>query len=187
MSRSSFQHSSLYELLYAWRFLIVIVLLVLVGALIAWILIKPAGGEEVAVSPTAVVVSPEVIDTVEAGESPSPPPTSTAVPASPTPEQLPTDTPLPEPTEVQPTPTFTATSAPTAPPPPPETPSPTPTATPTVAPTAQSYTVLWGDSLWRIAEKFYGDGQRWRDLYRANSDIIADPRLIRTGWELEIP
>lgn len=186
MSRSSFQHSSLYELLYAWRFLIVIALLVLVGALIAWIIIKPPGGEEVAVSPTAVV-SPEVVITAEAGESPSPSPTSTSVPPSPTPEQLPTDTPLPEPTEVESTPTFTATSTPTAQPPPPETPSPTPTATPTVAPTARSYTVLWGDCLWRIAERFYGDGQRWRDLYRANRDIIADPRLIRTGWELEVP
>lgn len=36
----------------------------------------------------------------------------------------------------------------------------------------QNYTILWGETLWEIAEKFYGDGSRWVELYNANKDVI---------------
>lgn len=51
-----------------------------------------------------------------------------------------------------------------------------------------TYTVRRGDSLWAIAEKLWGDGSRWRELYRANKDIIGgDPGLIYPGQEFTIP
>ena len=51
----------------------------------------------------------------------------------------------------------------------------------------QDYVVRAGQTLWSIAEELYGDGRRWRDLYKANRDRIADPRRIRTGTRLRVP
>jgi len=52
----------------------------------------------------------------------------------------------------------------------------------------RTYTVASGDSLWAIAARELGDGNRWRDLYEANRDIIGgDPGLIRPGQVLTIP
>jgi nucleoid-associated protein YgaU len=42
----------------------------------------------------------------------------------------------------------------------------------------QSYTVASGDSLWAIAEKVYGDGSRWTDIYEANQDVIGDNLIL---------
>ena len=52
---------------------------------------------------------------------------------------------------------------------------------PTVAPAAQSYTVVKGDSLSRIAKRFYGSANRWKLIYEANRDQIKDPDLIKPG------
>lgn len=52
------------------------------------------------------------------------------------------------------------------------------------------YTVERGDSLWSIAEEFFGDGRRYRDIYRWNRDVIKDnPRRILPGMRLylELP
>lgn len=189
-SGSGFQHSSLYERLYAWRLVILLVVLLLAAALITWLVTRPGGEPEVAVVPTTVT-SPPITESVEGGDvatdtptvapptdTPLPPPTDT-----PTPEP-PTDTPTPEPPTATPEPTVVP---PTETPTPTPTPSPTPTETATPEPTVQIYKVKWGDCLWKIAERFYGDGMRWRDIYEANRDRITNPRLIRTGWELRIP
>lgn len=48
------------------------------------------------------------------------------------------------------------------------------------------YTVEKGDSLWKIAEKFYGSGTYWRKLYEDNADIIHDPDRIYAGQEIII-
>lgn len=37
-----------------------------------------------------------------------------------------------------------------------------------------NYTIMWGDTLWSIAEKFYGDGSRSTELYEANKQVIED-------------
>ncbi len=47
------------------------------------------------------------------------------------------------------------------------------------------YEITWGDTLWRIAERFYGD----RDLYPelAESNRLSDPDYIIAGESLELP
>ena len=46
--------------------------------------------------------------------------------------------------------------------------TPTPTS-PAAAPAApRTYTVVAGDSLSKIAKKFYGDGNKWKRIFEAN-------------------
>jgi nucleoid-associated protein YgaU len=52
---------------------------------------------------------------------------------------------------------------------------------------APRYVVAKGDSLSKIAERAYGDGNKWRKIYEANKDIIKDPDLIYPGQALRIP
>lgn len=57
----------------------------------------------------------------------------------------------------------------------------------TNAPTsnARYYTVVKGDSLWKIAQKFYGNGNRYPEIARANN--ISNPNIIHVGQKLLIP
>jgi nucleoid-associated protein YgaU len=52
-------------------------------------------------------------------------------------------------------------------------------------PAARTYTVESGDSLWAIAERFYGDGSKYQVI--ADASGIANPDLIRPGQVLTIP
>ena len=52
---------------------------------------------------------------------------------------------------------------------------------------AESYTVKSGDSLWKISERVYGNGNDWRRIYEANKDQIQNPDVIQPGWVLTIP
>lgn len=52
---------------------------------------------------------------------------------------------------------------------------------------AGTYTVESGDCLWSIAEKVYGDGSKWRQIYEENKDLINNPSIIYKGQELVIP
>jgi DNA-binding SARP family transcriptional activator len=61
-------------------------------------------------------------------------------------------------------------------------------------PERETYRVLSGDSLWRIAERELGSGFRWREIYRLNQGTrfsdgrsLTDPHLIYPGWVLELP
>ncbi len=53
----------------------------------------------------------------------------------------------------------------------------------------KSYTVQRGDSLWRIAERFYGEGQgyRYTEIFDVNSGQIKNPDLIYPEQNFEIP
>ena len=75
-----------------------------------------------------------------------------------------------------------SSTAPAAPQPAP----PKPTAAPTPA-APRTYTVVAGDSLSKIAKKFYGDGNQWRRIFEANRDTVKNPDLIRPGQVLKIP
>lgn len=58
---------------------------------------------------------------------------------------------------------------------------------PVVAPAAQQYTVAKGDSLSKIAKKFYGNANRWKEIHQANLDTIKNPDLIKVGQVIVIP
>ena len=51
----------------------------------------------------------------------------------------------------------------------------------------QSYTVVAGDSLSKIAKRFYGDANKWPRIHDANRDQIKNPDLIHPGQKLRIP
>lgn len=69
-----------------------------------------------------------------------------------------------------------------APPPPAPPPSPAPVAQPT------TYTVVGGDNLSRIAQRYYGNANLWRQIYDANRNVIGgNPNLVRPGQRLTIP
>ena len=51
----------------------------------------------------------------------------------------------------------------------------------------QTYTVVKGDSLSKIAKRFYGDAQQWRKIYEANKDQIRNPHLIYPGQVFIVP
>ncbi len=52
---------------------------------------------------------------------------------------------------------------------------------------SSSYTVKAGDNLWRISKNFFGDGQKWPQLYKVNSDVIgSNPRLILPGQKFHM-
>ncbi|MDQ3347138.1 MAG: LysM peptidoglycan-binding domain-containing protein [Acidobacteriota bacterium] len=51
----------------------------------------------------------------------------------------------------------------------------------------QTYTVVAGDSLSKIAKRFYGDASLWPRLHEANRDQITNPDLIHPGQRLKIP
>ncbi|MEV6521984.1 LysM peptidoglycan-binding domain-containing protein [Longispora sp. NPDC051575] len=66
-----------------------------------------------------------------------------------------------------------------------EAPAPAAAEPAAAAPAAQTYTVVDGDTLWGIAERFYGDGNQYQKIASANG--IANPDLINAGQTLTIP
>lgn len=49
----------------------------------------------------------------------------------------------------------------------------------------QKHVVAKGESLWKIAESFYGDGYKWVEIAKANN--IETPNSIEVGQELSLP
>jgi nucleoid-associated protein YgaU len=66
-------------------------------------------------------------------------------------------------------------------------PAPEPSGEPAPAPepTTRTYTVESGDTLWAIAERFYGDGNKYQAIAEASG--ISNPDLIHPGEVLTIP
>lgn len=62
---------------------------------------------------------------------------------------------------------------------------------PVVAPGAQIYSVwVWQetrDSLWNLADTYYGDPWQWKKIYLANRNTILDPSLIYPKQKIIIP
>lgn len=48
------------------------------------------------------------------------------------------------------------------------------------------YTIIPGDTLWKIAVKYFGRGELWRKIYNENKDIIQNPDRIYAGQKIKI-
>lgn len=88
---------------------------------------------------------------------------------------------------VEPAPAPKAEPAPAPKPEPAPAPKPAPAPAPKPAPAPATYTVKGGDSLSKIAKAVLGDGNRWREIYDANRDVLSNPDLIHPGQTLKIP
>jgi nucleoid-associated protein YgaU len=54
-------------------------------------------------------------------------------------------------------------------------------------PYTQWHEVVKGDTLSKIAAKYYGDASLYPKIFEANRDRIKNPDLIQVGWKLRIP
>lgn len=106
----------------------------------------------------------------------------------------------PAPTEVDNGPVVQAAPLPAPPAPagalrlPPTKPAPGSTfARPTAPPTkpamagGRRHVVTKGDTLFSLAQRYYGNRSRWRDIYAANRDQLPSENALRMGMELRIP
>jgi nucleoid-associated protein YgaU len=44
-----------------------------------------------------------------------------------------------------------------------------------------------GDTLFSLAQKYYGNRARWRDIFNANRDVLPTEHALRLGMEIKIP
>lgn len=60
-------------------------------------------------------------------------------------------------------------------------------ASPAPSGVKRTYRVKAGDTLAAIARQFYGDGERYQDIYKANRQRLQAPEDLREGVVLDIP
>ena len=51
----------------------------------------------------------------------------------------------------------------------------------------QYYVIKSGDTLSAIAKQFYGDANKYNQIFEANREVIKDPNLIFPGQKIRIP
>jgi nucleoid-associated protein YgaU len=51
----------------------------------------------------------------------------------------------------------------------------------------RKHTVQSGETLWRIASQYYGDGSNYMKIFEANKGVLEHPDHIEPGQELLIP
>ena len=49
------------------------------------------------------------------------------------------------------------------------------------------HTVVKGDTLSKLAQRYYGDMHAWQIIFETNRSIIKDEDLIEPGWRIKIP
>jgi nucleoid-associated protein YgaU len=55
------------------------------------------------------------------------------------------------------------------------------------APAIRRHKVQEGETLFSLAQRYYGDGDRFADLYRVNRGLLKTPDALQPGMELVIP
>ena len=58
---------------------------------------------------------------------------------------------------------------------------------PEPAPEVEYYTIVSGDTLSKIAKRYYGNAMDYPKLFEANREVIKDPDLIYPGQKIRIP
>jgi len=120
-----------------------------------------------------------------ASPTPVPRPALAAFPEGTPPPLPPEATPEPEVRRALPATAALPVAVPTAPA---QSVPPAATPTPTAAPAApQSHTVVSGDTLSKIARKYYGNSGDWQKIAEANKAILPDPTKLKVGMVLAIP
>ncbi len=52
---------------------------------------------------------------------------------------------------------------------------------------ARTHVVRQGDTLYKLADQYYRDKSRWRDIYAANQDVLRGNTALNIGMTLKIP
>jgi len=66
-------------------------------------------------------------------------------------------------------------------------PAPATVPPPPPKPVERFYEVVAGDTLSKIAQRYYGNGNKYMKIFEANKDILSNPDLIKPGQKLRIP
>lgn len=64
---------------------------------------------------------------------------------------------------------------------------PAPATPPAPAAIMRKHTVAKGDTLYSLAQRYYNNRSRWRDIYAANRETMRSETDMRIGMELKIP
>jgi nucleoid-associated protein YgaU len=51
----------------------------------------------------------------------------------------------------------------------------------------KTHTVVWGDTMWLLAKRYLGSGDRYPEIFILNTDIVQDPNTIHPGQVLRLP
>jgi tetratricopeptide (TPR) repeat protein len=70
--------------------------------------------------------------------------------------------------------------------PPPRQPAAVPAGPPPAA-AGRRHVVAQGDTLYKIAQRYYGSGAKWPEILEANRDQLKSENSVRPGMELRIP
>jgi tetratricopeptide (TPR) repeat protein len=60
-------------------------------------------------------------------------------------------------------------------------------ARPSPAAAGRTHIVQKGDTLFSLAQKYYGNRSKWRDIYEANRAVLPNQNALSIGMELKIP
>lgn len=52
---------------------------------------------------------------------------------------------------------------------------------------SRAHVIVRGETLWGLAQRYYGDAFLWPRIWEANRPLIEDPDLILPEWEIRIP
>ncbi|MDI1250416.1 MAG: LysM peptidoglycan-binding domain-containing protein [Lacunisphaera sp.] len=63
--------------------------------------------------------------------------------------------------------------------------APTPATTPAAA--GRRHVIRPGDTLYKLAQQYYGNRAKWRDIYAANRDVMKSDTDLKVGMNLKIP
>ncbi|HTQ31659.1 MAG TPA: LysM peptidoglycan-binding domain-containing protein [Opitutaceae bacterium] len=58
---------------------------------------------------------------------------------------------------------------------------------PVTAASGRVHTVVKGDTLYNISQRYYGTRSKWRDIYNANRDVMKSENDLKIGTQLKIP